>query len=163
MGQVYGASRTERFHAAEARIARITQLLDELISVPGTPIRVGLDPVIGLVPVVGDVVAAAAGAWVIAEAARFGVPRVVLARMVTNLLLDLGVGAIPVLGDAYDLFFRSNSRNLELFRRHALDPGASTRNERAFFGGLLLLLVGLFWLALVALGAFIDLLAKTRI
>ena len=163
IGEVYGASRAERFQAAEARIARVTRVLDELVSVPGTPIRVGLDPVIGLIPVVGDVVAAAAGAWVIAEAARFGIPRVVLARMVTNLLLDLGIGAIPLLGDAYDLFFRSNTRNLELFRRHALDRDASTRNERAFFAGLLLLLVGLLWLALVALGAFIDLLATTRI
>jgi hypothetical protein len=162
-GEVVGSSRAERFRAAEARIARVTRLLDELIRVPGTPIRVGLDPIIGLIPVVGDVVAAGAGAWVIAEAARFGVPRVVLARMVLNLLVDLGIGAIPFLGDAYDLFFHSNTRNLELFRRHALDPAASTRNEQAFLAGLLLLVVGLVWLALVALGAFIDLLTTTRI
>ena len=163
IGEVVGGSRAERFHAAEARIARVTRLLDELIRVPGTPIRIGLDPVIGLIPVVGDAVAAGAGAWVIAEAARFGIPRVVLARMVMNLLLDLGIGAIPIVGDAYDLFFRSNTRNLELFRRHALDAGASTRYERAFFAGLLLLIIGLLWLAVVALGAFIDFLATTRI
>jgi hypothetical protein len=163
IGQVVGASRAERFHAAEARIARVTRILDEIIRVPGTPIRVGLDPIIGLIPVVGDAVAAGAGAWIIAEAARFGIPRVVLGRMVVNLLLDLGIGAIPIIGDAYDLVFRSNSRNLELFRRHALDAGASTRNERAFFAGLLLLLVGVIWLAFVALGALINLLATTRI
>ena len=163
IGQVVGASRAERFRAAEARIARVTRVLDELVRVPGTPIRVGLDPVIGLVPVVGDVVAAGAGAWVIAEAARFGVPRIVLGRMVLNLLLDLGIGAIPLVGDLYDLVFRSNTKNLELFRRHALDPDASTRGERAFFVGLLLLLVGLIWLAFLALGAFIDALANTRI
>jgi hypothetical protein len=162
-GHVVGASRAERFHAAETRIARVTRLLDELVRVPGTPIRVGLDPLIGLIPVVGDAVAAGLGAWVIAEAARFGIPRVVLARMVMNLLLDLGIGAIPIVGDAYDFLFRSNTRNLELFRRHALDTGASTRNERAFFAGLLLLIVGLLWLAIVALGAFIDFLATTRI
>jgi hypothetical protein len=162
-GDVVGASRAERFHAAETRIARVTRLLDELVHVPGTPIRIGLDPIIGLIPVVGDAVAAGAGAWVIAEAARFGIPRVVLGRMILNLLLDLGIGAIPIVGDAYDLFFRSNSRNLELFRRHALDPDASTRHERAFFAGLLLLVVGLVWLAIVALSAFIDFLATTRI
>jgi hypothetical protein len=163
MGEVVGASRAERFHAAEARISRVTQLLDELIGVPGTPIKVGLDPVIGLIPVVGDAVAAGVGAWVIAEAARFGIPRVVLGRMVLNLLVDLGIGAIPILGDIYDALFRSNSRNLELFRRHALDPDASTRGERAFFAGLLLVIVGILWLAFVALGAIIDWLATTRI
>jgi hypothetical protein len=163
MGEVVGASRAERFHAAEARISRVTKLLDELIGVPGTPIKVGLDPVIGLIPVVGDAVAAGVGAWVIAEAARFGIPRVVLGRMVLNLLVDLGIGAIPILGDIYDALFRSNSRNLELFRRHALDPDASTRGERAFFAGLLLVIVGILWLAFVALGAIIDWLATTRI
>jgi hypothetical protein len=146
MGEVVGASRAERFHAAEARISRVTKLLDELIGVPGTPIKVGLDPVIGLIPVVGDAVAAGVGAWVIAEAARFGIPRVVLGRMVLNLLVDLGIGAIPILGDIYDALFRSNSRNLELFRRHALDPDASTRGQQAFFAGLVLMLVGAIWL-----------------
>jgi hypothetical protein len=162
-GEIVGASRAERFRAAEQRIGRVTRVLDELVGVPGTPIKVGRDPVIGLIPVVGDAVAAGVGAWVIAEAARFGIPRLVLGRMVLNLLLDLGVGAIPILGDVYDLFFRSNSRNLALFRRHALDPDASTRGERAFFAGLLLVIVGILWLAFVALGTLIDWLANTRI
>lgn len=162
-GEIVGASRAERFRAAEKRIGRVTRVLDELVGVPGTPIKVGLDPVIGLIPVVGDAVAAGVGAWVIAEAARFGIPRLVLGRMVLNLLLDLGVGAIPILGDVYDLFFRSNTRNLALFRRHALDPDASTRGERAFFAGLLLVIVGILWLAFVALGTLIDWLANTRI
>jgi hypothetical protein len=162
-GEIVGASRAERFRAAEQRIGRVTRVLDELVGVPGTPIKVGLDPVIGLIPVVGDAVAAGVGAWVIAEAARFGIPRLVLGRMVLNLLLDLGVGAIPILGDVYDLFFRSNSRNLALFRRHALDPDASTRGERAFFAGLLLVIVGILWLAFVALGTLIDWLTNTRI
>jgi hypothetical protein len=163
IGHVVGASRAERFHAAERRIARVTRLLDELVSVPGTPIKLGLDPVIGLIPVVGDAVAAGVGAWVIAEAARFGVPRVVLGRMVVNLLMDLGIGAIPLVGDVYDAFFRSNTRNLELFRRHALDPDASTRAERTFFAGLLVLIVGTLWLAFVALGAAIDWLMTARV
>lgn len=162
-GEVIGPSRAERFRAAERRIGRVTRWLDELISVPGTSVKVGLDPVIGVIPVVGDAVAAGVGAWVIAEAANFGVPRIVLGRMVLNLLVDLGIGAIPLLGDVYDLFFRSNSRNLELFRRHALDPNASTRGERAFFAGLLLAIVGILWLALLALRAVIDWLASTQI
>jgi hypothetical protein len=157
-GEIVGVSRRERFAAAERRIGRVTRILDELVTVPGTSIRVGLDPIIGLIPVIGDVTAAAVGAWLIAEAARFGIPRVVLGRMIANLLLDLGIGAIPIVGDLYDFAFRSNSRNLELFRRHALDPDASTRGHRAFFAGLLLLLVGILWLLAALLGGLVGLL-----
>ena len=152
-GDVVGASRTERFRAAERRIEQVTHWLDELIGIPGTPVKVGLDPIVGLIPVVGDAVAGVVGAWVIAEAARFGIPRIVLARMVVNLVVDLAIGAIPLLGDLYDVAFRSNSRNLRLFRRHALEPDASTRGDQAFFLGLALLVVGLLWLILTAIGA----------
>jgi hypothetical protein len=162
-GDVVGASRAERFRAAERRIGRVTHALDELVAVPGTSIRVGLDPVIGLIPVVGDAVAAVVGVWVIGEAARFGIPRLVLGRMAVNLVVDLAIGAIPFLGDLFDFAFRSNSANLELFRRHALDPAASTRGEQAFFAGLLLVLVGLAWLLLLAVGAVWQFLTTTVI
>jgi hypothetical protein len=162
-GDVVGASRAERFAAAERRIGRMTHLLDELIEVPGTSIKLGLDPVIGLIPVAGDALSALAGGWVILEASRFGLPRVVLARMVVNLALDLGIGAIPLLGDAYDLLFRSNSRNLELFRKHALDPAASTRGEQALFIGLGLLIVGIVWLVVMAMSTLVGWLGSTRI
>jgi hypothetical protein len=162
-GEVVGAPRAERFAAAERRIGRVTHLLDELIEVPGTSIKIGLDPVIGLIPIAGDAVSALAGGWVILEASRFGLPRVVLARMILNLALDLGIGAIPLLGDAYDLFFRSNSRNLALFRRHALDPTASTRGEQALFIGIALLVIGVVWLVVTVLGAFVGWLGSTRI
>ncbi len=158
-GDVVGLSRAERFAAAERRISRVTHVLDELVSVPGTPIKVGLDPVIGVIPIAGDALAALVGLWVILEASRFGIPRVVLWRMIANLVVDLGIGAIPLIGDAYDLFFRSNSRNLELFRRHALDPGASTRGELAFFIGLVVLAIGLLWL----LATFIGVLGSVRL
>lgn len=162
-GEVIGRSRAERFHAAERRIGRVTHALDELVSVPGTSARVGLDPLIGLIPVVGDAIAALVGTWVIAEAARFGIPRIVLGRMVVNLLVDLGVGAIPVLGDVVDLFLRSNTRNLDLFRRHALEPETSTRGQRAFFVGLVLLVVGIAWLLALAVGALFSWLESTQI
>jgi hypothetical protein len=162
-GDVVGASRAERFEAAERRIGRVTHALDELVAVPGTPVRVGLDPIVGLIPVVGDAVAAVVGVWVIGEAARFGIPRIVLGRMVVNLLVDLAIGAIPLLGDVFDVWFRSNSRNLALFRRHALDPDASTRVEQTFFLGLFALLVGLAWLLLLAIGAVWQFLTTTTI
>jgi hypothetical protein len=162
-GDVIGDSRAERFAASERRIKRVTTMLDELVTVPGTSQRVGIDPLIGLIPVVGDAVAAGVGLWVIGEAARFGVPRIVLGRMVVNLLLDLAIGAIPLLGDLYDVAFRSNSRNLALFRRHALDPDSSTRREQGFFVGLLALLIGIVWLLLTAVGAVWSWLTTTVI
>jgi hypothetical protein len=162
-GEVVGASRSERFAAAERRIGRVTHVLDELVTVPGTSQKIGLDPVVGLIPVVGDAVAAGVGLWVIGEAARFGIPRVALGRMIVNLVLDLAIGAIPILGDLYDVAFRSNSRNLALFRRHALDPEASTRGDQAFLVGLALLVAGIVWLLVVALGAVWQFLTTTTI
>jgi hypothetical protein len=152
-GEVIGASRSERFHAAERRIERVTHALDELVGVPGTSVKVGLDPIVGLIPVVGDVISGVVGTWVIAEAARFGIPRIVVARMTVNLVVDLAIGLIPFLGDLFDLAFRSNSRNLALFRRHALEPDASTRGEATFFVGVALLLIGVLWLIVTAIGA----------
>jgi hypothetical protein len=151
-GPVVGASRSERFAAFERRYAAVSRVLDELVPVPGTNQRVGLDPVIGLIPVVGDLVSAAVGFWLIAEATRFKIPTVVLARMVLNTLVDLAVGAIPFLGDLFDVVSRSNKRNLELFRRYATDPVASTTSHRLFLGGLLLVLVGILWLLATAVG-----------
>jgi hypothetical protein len=162
-GEVVGPSRSERFAAVERRIGRVTRFLDELVTVPGTSQKVGLDPVVGLIPVVGDAVAAGVGLWVIGEAARFGIPRVALARMIVNLVLDLAIGAIPILGDLYDVAFRSNSRNLALFRRHALDPDASTRGDLAMLVGLALLVAGIVWLLVVALGAVWQFLTTTTI
>jgi len=145
-GTVVGRSRAERFRDAERRIGRIGRLLDDLVPIPGTSHRVGLDPVLGLVPGAGDLVSAIAGGWIILEAVRFGIPRVVLLRMTWNTAVDLAVGAIPILGDLFDVAFRSNRRNLELFRRHALDPAASTAEHWSFVAGLVVLAVGLLWL-----------------
>ena len=145
-GEVVGASRAERFAAVEARIRRVTNILDELVPIPGTGYRFGVDPIIGLIPVVGDVLGAVVGLWVIGEATRFGVPRIVVARMTVNLLVDLAVGIIPFVGDILDFVSRSNSRNIELFKTHALDPGASTAGHQAFFAGVILVVLGAIWL-----------------
>jgi hypothetical protein len=145
-GTIVGRSRAERFRDAERRIGRISRLLDDLVPIPGTSHRVGLDPVIGLIPGAGDLVSAIAGGWIILEAVRFGIPGVVLLRMGWNTAVDLAVGAIPILGDVFDVAFRSNARNLELFRRHALDPAATTAEHWTFLAGLVALVVGLLWL-----------------
>jgi hypothetical protein len=151
-GEVVGDGTADRFAAFERRFAAVSRVMDELVAIPGTSVRVGLDPIVGLIPVVGDAISAVVGFWLIAEAARFGVPRIVVGRMVVNTVVDLLVGAIPVLGDLFDVVSRSNSRNLALFRRHALDPTASTRGERLVMAGVIVLVVGLLWLIADAIG-----------
>jgi hypothetical protein len=147
-----GDYRSERLKAAERRIATMSHILDDLVEIPGTGRRIGVDPVLGLVPVVGDAVSALASIWVIAEAARFRLPPIVLARMVVNAVVDFVIGAIPVVGDLFDFVAKANSRNLALFRRHASDPNASTADQKAFFAGLVLLLVGIVWLMIQLVG-----------
>lgn len=144
--EIIGPSRTERFRAAERRIEAMSHVLDDLIKVPGTGRRVGLDPIVGLIPFIGDAVSALAGSYIIAEASRFQLPRVVLARMMVNLTVDLVIGVIPFVGDVFDFFSKSNAENLKLFRRYALEPEASTAEHRMFFAGIGLLLIGILWL-----------------
>lgn len=155
---VIGTSRTERFKAAERRLAAMSHVLDDLITVPGTGRRLGLDPLIGLIPVIGDGISALAGAYLIAEASRFRLPPVVMARMVINLLVDLAIGVIPFVGDLFDFVSKSNARNLELFRRYALEPEADTGEHRRFFIGLGMVVLGVLWLTWQALGWLIGLL-----
>ena len=151
-GEILGDERSARFGAFERRFALVSRLLDDLVAIPGTSHRIGLDPIVGLVPVVGDAVSGVVGFWLIAEATRFGVPRVVVARMALNTGADLVLGLVPLLGDMFDVVSRSNARNLALFRRHALDPGASTRDDRLILLGIGAIIVGFVWLLATAVG-----------
>jgi len=99
------------------RIEAMERLLERAFALPGTNFRVGLDSVVGLVPVVGDLIAAAMGAWLIWEAKNLGMSKFHLARMTGNVAFDTLLGAVPLLGDAFDLLFRSNTRNLRIVRR----------------------------------------------
>ena len=104
--------------AVRRRIEGMEQLLERSFVVPGINAPIGLDAIVGLIPVVGDVVAAAMGAYIIWEASNLGLPKWKLWRMGGNLLFDSAVGAIPVAGDVFDFLFRSNSRNLRILKRH---------------------------------------------
>jgi hypothetical protein len=141
--------RTAAVLASERRIAYVAHLLDDLVVVPGTNARVGLDPLIGLIPVVGDLVAAVMGAWIVLESARFKVPGIVMIRMILNAFVDFVIGLIPFLGDILDFGFKGNRMNLELFHRYALDPGEDTSGHWAFILGLLAVFAGLAWLGLL--------------
>ena len=96
----------------------LERLLERSFTVPGVNMPVGLDAIIGLGPVLGDIVTTAMGAYVVWEARNLGLPKWKLARMGANVLLDTAIGAIPVVGDAADFVFRSNSRNLKIIRKH---------------------------------------------
>lgn len=100
-----------------ARLDALARLLDTAFVIPGTNIRYGLDGLIGLVPVVGDVITTALSLWIVREARELGAPWHVTARMVGNVALDGAIGLVPVLGDAFDVVFRANLRNLRLLRR----------------------------------------------
>lgn len=100
-----------------ARLDALARLLDSAFVIPGTNVRYGLDGLIGLVPVVGDVITTAISLWIVREARELGAPWHVTARMVGNVALDGTIGLVPVLGDAFDVVFRANLRNLRLLRR----------------------------------------------
>jgi hypothetical protein len=155
------AARLAGLRASERRIALVARVLDDLVRIPGTRYRVGVEPVIGLIPGIGDLIGAVLGAWIVLEARRFGLPAVVVARMVANVVIDLVVGLVPVLGDLFDLAYKSNARNLALLRRHAIDPGADTSGDRSFLLGLGMLLLGVAWLAMILLEQLLNAVAGT--
>jgi len=97
------------------RVARIARLLDSAFVIPGTRIRLGLDPLIGLIPGAGDAVTTALSAYVVYEAYRAGLPAALVLRMVINVAIDLIVSSVPFFGDIGDIFWRANQRNLAIF------------------------------------------------
>ena len=109
------------------RIEMLELLLERSFVIPGVRMPIGLDSIVGLVPVIGDFITAAMGAYIVWEARNLGVPKWKLWRMGGNILFDTAIGAIPVAGDAFDFLFRSNSRNLKIIKRHLDKHHPSTR------------------------------------
>ena len=137
-------------------------IMDDFLRLPGTSLRFGLDPIIGLLPGIGDVASAIISAVALVHAARYGVPKILLVRMATNILINELVGIIPGLGDAFSFWFKSNVRNYELLRRYSAAPARSRRGDWIFVIavlGLLFIIVcaGLIVTVLVlqAIGRFV--------
>jgi Domain of unknown function (DUF4112) len=99
------------------RLEGVAKLLDVAFILPGTNIRYGIDGLIGLIPVVGDVIATALSLWLVREARALGAPWHVTGRMLANVAVQGVVGAVPIAGDAFDVLFRANMRNARLLRR----------------------------------------------
>ena len=142
-----------------AEVEALAWLLDNSIPVPGTGgRRFGVDALIGFIPVAGDLASGLIGLFVVWRGARLGLPRIAVVRMLANAGIDILVGAIPVLGDAFDLWFKANTRNLGIMRRYLAQPAASTRDDwfvvGAFAGVVLAIVLAVGWL-LVAVVSFL--------
>lgn len=112
-------------------------MLDDAYGIPGTSVRFGWDPLIGLIPGLGDVVTGVLSCAIIVEAHRMRVPRVILARMVLNVAIDLVVGAVPLVGDAADVLWKANSRNMQLVERHAAVEAPASTGDWLFVIGII--------------------------
>ncbi|MGL4882636.1 MAG: DUF4112 domain-containing protein [Waterburya sp.] len=121
------------------KLRRLSRLLDNAIPIPGTKFRFGLDPILGLLPGGGDTLTGGLSAYIVIEAARMGLPREILWQMVVNIILDSLAGTIPVIGDLFDLGWKSNVRNIALLEKH-LEVAESNKSDRLFIFGLILLL-----------------------
>ena len=99
-------------------LTRFARLMDEALPVPGTKRRMGLDPLLGLIPGIGDAIAALLSTWIVVGALRWRVPLWRVSRMVANILIDLAFGSVPVVGDIFDFFFEENVMNLKMLLRY---------------------------------------------
>mgnify|MGYP000288947519 CR=1 FL=1 len=116
--------------ASLERIRTVAYLLDESIDVPGTPLEVGIDPALSMIPVVGDAIGAGLSLYIVAEAAYLGVGPITVARMLANVTIDFVGGSLPYVGPVFDAFWKSNKRNLELALNDlAVEPDESDDEE----------------------------------
>ena len=118
-------------------IALIARLMDNQFVVPGTNIRFGLDPLLGLLPGWGDSASALVSALLLVKSARARVPKIILARMALNILLNAAIGAIPGIGDAFSFWFKSNAKNYALHLQHAGTARPPALRDRLFVAAIL--------------------------
>ena len=118
----------------------IAFIMDDFLRIPGTKFRFGLDPIIGLLPGIGDTGSAIVSALALIAAARRGIPKILLARMSLNILINELVGIIPGVGDAFSFWFKSNARNYELLKNYSAVPGRSRKSDWIFMIAVLAVL-----------------------
>jgi hypothetical protein len=127
------------------RLRKLSRLLDNAIAIPGTKFRIGLDPIIGLIPGAGDFIGTALSAYIVIEAARLGLPKQTLGKMVYNIVLESVVGAVPIVGDWFDFAWKANVKNIELLESHL---GVAQESQKVSRWFIFLLVVGLFMLCI---------------
>jgi hypothetical protein len=135
----------------EESLDKLGWVLDDLIRIPGLNWRIGLDALVGLIPGVGDTATTVASLYVLGSAVRYRVPKITLLRMGLNLGIDYALGSLPLIGDVFDAWFKSNQKNIALLRQRATVSASEVREGRVsdwLFVGLIMVL-----LVLLAIGA----------
>jgi hypothetical protein len=127
-------------HEVEPLFRWLALFMDNLVRIPGTNFRIGLDPIIGLVPGIGDTGSALISAMALVKAARLGLPKIVMARMSLNILINQIIGTVPVVGDAFSAWFKSNARNYKLLQEHTGPRRKSNRSDWAFVIGVIFIM-----------------------
>lgn len=138
------------------RLRRIAWIMDDLVRVPGTSRRFGLDPVLGLIPGGGDVAGGVLSAWIVVSAARLGAPSAVLLRMGWNIVIDTVLGAVPLLGDLFDASWKANRRNVALLEEYVARPGPARRSSQLVLAAVLAVIL----MTVVAMAALTVLLLR---
>jgi hypothetical protein len=136
------------------RLDRLAWLMDNSIPIPGLNYRIGLDGIIGLIPGFGDTLGAVISSYILSEAARMGAPKSVLLKMAFNIVIDALLGAIPILGDLFDMTWKANLRNVNLLRDYLEKPRKTVVVSRLFIATLIILII-LFAGFLVLVGALL--------
>ncbi|MEG5044142.1 DUF4112 domain-containing protein [Microcoleus sp. B4-C1] len=127
--------------ASLRRLRRISHLLDNAIPIPGTKYRIGLDPILGLIPGGGDVITSIFAGYVVFKSAQMGVPQETLVKMAANIVFDTVAGTVPVAGDLLDVAWKANVKNIELLDAHLGSPEQGKKADWLFVVALLLGLI----------------------
>ncbi|MBE9186110.1 DUF4112 domain-containing protein [Microcoleus sp. LEGE 07076] len=143
--------------ASLRRLRRISHLLDNAIPIPGTKYRIGLDPILGLIPGGGDLVGSIFAGYVVFKSAQMGVPQETLVKMAANIVLDTVAGTVPVAGDLLDVAWKANVKNLELLDAHLGSPETVGKKAdwlfvAALLLGLMLIVGGVIFLSVMLFG-----------
>ena len=136
----------------------LSRLMDAQFELPGVGWRFGLDPLIGLIPAVGDLVSTVVSLYIIGLAGRYGLPRITLARMSLNVLVDMLLGAVPLVGDVFDLWWKANQRNARLLAERVADGTFESRRAKTadwLFVTAMIVGLAIVFIGLVALTVFI--------
>jgi hypothetical protein len=134
-------NRSQPRSSVESVFNLVSLIMDRLIRIPGLKKRLGLNPIVDLVPGFGDLAAALVSVSVIVYGIRRGIPKIVLGRMALNVLINEVVGLIPVIGSVFAFWFQANTRNYQMIRGHIETPGRSTKSDKIFVGLILGLVV----------------------
>jgi hypothetical protein len=148
--------------AQVGHLRALSRLLDNAFVIPGTGYRFGLDALIGLVPGLGDAVSAVFSSYIVLQASRLGAPKAVVSRMIANVAIDTVVGWVPILGDLFDVAYKSNVKNMALLEEHIRQPAAARAGSRRALvllgGALLVFFAGAIAIGVLATKLLLDLL-----